>query len=234
MTLTQFQAIVHSLYAGDAETPDSSSKEWTVRLNYLKAAINSWDTEVGMLWNELFTTLEAAATGDKTATSSTLVYDAPDDFRFLGGYVVSVGSDDQRTRWGVYAPEKANVLEGTGIIGIDDGNVFVTGNPKTGYKINFSSQPTVGDTIDYAYYKTAFEPSTGSDILEMSDPYFAVYFTLSKLHEQDGQGDRATFAMSQAESKLAAMKTLNAMLPNYQANNLENPTILRTGAGFGL
>jgi len=234
MTLTNLQTILHALYTGDSTTPDSSDAEYTVRTTYLNAAINIWESEFGMLWTELFTTLQASATGDKTITASTTAYDAPDDFKFLGGYVETYSDADQKTKWQVVPAEKATVKDGDGIVGLSDGYVWVTGNMADGYTINFSSQPTVGDTIDYPFYKVATTLSDGSDALEMSDGYFAIYFALSKLHEQDGEGDRATFAMSMAETKMTAMKTLNAMAPPWQLNGAENSTLFRTGQGFGL
>lgn len=234
MNLTSAQSILHQLYAGDTNTPASSDDEWTVRLVYLNAAINAWETEYGMLWNELYADLASAATGDKTVNASDTVYTAPTNLKFIGGYVETYTDVNQKTKWQVIKPERAAVSDGATIVGVDDGYVWLTGNTSSGQSINFSSQPTVGHTIDYPYYKTATALSTGSDVIEMSDPYFAIYFALSKLHEQDGEGDRATFAMSQAESKMTAMKTLNAMAPPYQLNGVENSTILRTNVGFGL
>tara|TARA_R110000868_G_C10972640_1_gene770669 strand:- start:5738 stop:6442 length:705 start_codon:yes stop_codon:yes gene_type:complete len=233
MTLSTFQALVHSLYSGDANTPDSTSGEWSVRLNYLKAAINAWDTSNGMFWNELYTLLSTAADGTKTVSASTLAYATPTDFRFLAGYVETYTVSNIRTKWKIIKPEEAALYTGEGVTTLEDGYVYVTGNKKAGFYINFSSQPTISDTIEYPYYKDAFEPSTSAHVIEMSDPYFAVYFALSKLHEQDGEGDRATYAMSQAESKLDAMKFLNAMKPNYQENSVQDSTVLRTGVGFG-
>lgn len=232
-TVTTLQTQIHSLYAGDDSTPDSSAAEWTVRLNYIVAAIHAWDSEMGMQWNELWTTLADAGSGDSTIVADTLAYDAPSDFRFLGGYVETYTTSDQRTKWKIITPQEAAVHQGAGVTGLDDGYVYVTGNTKTGFKINFSSQPTAGDTIAYPYYKEPFEPTSGSHEVEMSDPYFCVYYALAKLHEHDGEGDRATFAMSQAETKLNAMKTRNALLPHYQLNTAQDSTVLRTYAGFG-
>lgn len=234
MNLTTFQSTIHAIYSGDSNTPDSTSGEWAVRLIYLISAINAWDTEKGILWNELYTLLSDASDGTKTVSASTLSYATPTDFRFLAGYVETYTSTDQRTKWKVIKPEEAALYAGQSNPSLSEGYVYVTGNKKDGFNINFSSQPTVDDTIEYPYYKDAFEPSSGSDVIEMSDPYFAIYFALSKLHEQDGEGDRATFAMSQAESKLESMKNLNAMAPHYQVNQVQDSNITRTNTGFGL
>lgn len=233
MTLTQLQSALHSLYAGDTNTPDSSSAEWTVRTALINAAINAWENEYGVFWNELYTTLTDAATGDKTVNASDLIYGAPTNFKFLAGYVETYSDSAQRTKWAVKHPEKFALKRSATVVGLDEGYVYITGNASSGYVINFSSQPTSGDTIDYPYYKLATSLSSGSDVIEMVDPYFAVYFALSKLHEQDGEGDRAEFAMSQAMAKLDTMKTLNAQLPHYQMNQVEDSELVRTSQGFG-
>lgn len=203
-----------------------------MRTALLNAAINAWENEYGVFWRELFTTLTDAADGDKTVNSSDLTYSTPTDFKFLGGYVETIDSNSIRTKYGVVQPEKAILKQGQTVT-LEEGHVYVTGNKSAGYTINFSSQPTAGDTIDYPYYKLATSLSTGSDVIEMSDPYFAVYFVLSKLHEQDGEGDRAEFAMSQAIAKLDTMKTLNAQLPHYQLNQVDDSVLIRTSQGFG-
>ena len=236
MTLTQAQTILHALYTGDDQTPASSDAEWTVRAVFLNAGINAWDTEIGMIWNELWTTLADAGDGDKTINASDLLYTAPTDIRFLGGYIETFTNSNQRTKWRVVKPEKAALLDGDSIevvVGFTEGHVWLTGNKKAGFVINFSSQATAGDTLDYPYYQDPTTLSGVSDVIEMSDPYFAVYFALSKLHENEGAGDQAAFAMGQAEEKLKGMKTLNAMAPPFQLNGAENSTILRTGRGFG-
>lgn len=237
MDLTTAQTILHALYTGDDQTPASTDAEWTVRTVYLNSAINTWETEFGMLWNELWTNLADASDGDKTINASDLLYTTPTDLHFLGGYVDTYTVSTQKTRWQVVKPEKAALLDGDSIevvTGFTAGHVWLTGNAKAGLVVNFSSQPTAGDTLDYPYYKNATTLSAGSDVIEMSDPYFALYFALSKLHEQDGNGGRAGFAIGQAEEKLKNMKTLNAMAPPFQQNSVENSDVLRSGGGFGV
>lgn len=206
MTLTQFQQTLHALYQGDAEYPTDADNEWAVRIMFMKAGINQWDTEKGILWSELWVTLEDAATGDKTITTATLDYDCPTDFRFPGSFVRTTDSVGNHTFWQVMKPQDAELHKNSGGHGC-----FFTGNAKTGFDLHFLEQPTVGSTINYPYYKSPFEPASASDILEMSDPYFALYFTLGKLHETDGEGDRATLAYQMANERMSAMRTRNEM-----------------------
>lgn len=227
MTLTQLQNYIHSLYQGDADYPDSGDEEWTQRLVLILAAIGAWDNEKGILWNELWVTLADAADGDKTTAANTLTYSAPTDFRFPGGFVVT-GSGGTRKEWEVVKPERANEF-----IGTSAAKVYFTGNAKIGYTLHFCTQPTAGETIDYPYYKTPFEPSTEAHIVEMSDPWFIVYFVISKLHEIDGEGDRAIKALQECEGRMMSMRTRNEMPAFLQQNSVPDRDLDTGSGGFG-
>lgn len=228
MTLQQFQDILHSLYQGDTDAPTSTDTAWTHRVNLLKAAIGAWNGEKGILWNELFTMLSDASDGDKTVVADTLEYDCPVNFRFPGGFVRTFATGGASTYWKVMSPQKAELIQGQAL------NVcFFTGNANSGYTLHFVSQPQAGHTIDYPYYKTPFEPSSAAHVLEMSDPYFAVYFVLSKLHEIDGEGDRAIKAFNEAAAKLSGMRTTNEMPAWFQDNNTEDRDWATGSGGFG-
>lgn len=227
-TLTNAQTDLHVLYTGDNSTPTSSDTEWTVRTNLFNIGIKTWEYEKGVLWNELWTTRILANTGDSTIGSADLVYTTPTNLRFLGGYVRTYTTTTSQTYWPVVKPDRAELDKPA-----SDSYVYLVGNTSSGYSIYFSQQPTVGHTIDYPYYKNATALSAGADKIEMSDPLFVVYFALSKLHEQDGDGDRAATALSIAEEKLSGMRTMNAMLPIYQDNRIEDLNTVRGGGSFG-
>lgn len=229
MTLSEYQTALHSLYQGDTSTPTSSDdNEWTVRTELLKAAINAWDNEFGIMWDELWTNLSDASDGDKTINASDLDYDMPTDFRFLGGYVRTYTDDGNETYWQVYSPERASMDENK-----DPKACYVTGNKKSGFDLHFLAQPTASDTLEYPYYKEPFEPSSGTDVIEMSDPYFAVYYALAKLHEQDGDGDRANLAIATANEHMNNMRVRNDMAPNNNPNRVEDVDFLLNKTGFG-
>lgn len=228
MTLDEFQTALHTSYEGNTSTPTSSDAEYTVRTELLKASINAWDNEPGILWNELWTNLADAADGDKTINASDLDYDMPTDFRFLGSWVRTYTTDGNETYWQVFTAERAAMDENR-----DPKACFVTGNKKAGFDLHFLAQPTASDTLEYPYYKEPFEPSSGSDVIEMSDPYFCVYHSLAKLHEQDGDGDRANLAIATANQHMQNMRIRNDMAPNLNPNPVDNPTNLKSGFGFG-
>ena len=226
MTLQEFQDELHWAYQGDEDTPASSpvSSEWTSRLRGLKMAIREWASEKGITWAELWTTLTQAATGDKTVLAATLTYDCPDDFAFPGGFV-NVGT----SYWKVLKAEKAALYANESMQA-----VYFTGNASSGFVLNFLQQPTVGDTINYPYYKTPATPSATTDVIEMSDPLFAIYHVLSKMHEIDGEGDRAIKALRQAGAKMDGMRTLNIMPAFLQDNAIQDRQQDGEGAdGFG-
>jgi hypothetical protein len=229
MTLTEYQTFLHNLYRGDGNTPTDGDTKWNQREYLLHAGINMWEhCDPPVLWNELWTTLSAAATGDKTVNASDLLYDMPDDFVFLGSYVRTTTAAGKHTYYKVIQPEDAELYKNT-----TDNAVFVTGNKKDGHVLNFLKQPTTGDTINYPYYKEAFEPTTSAQEFEMSDPWFAVYFALGKLHEQEGAGDRSQAAYSMADAKLKSMKTRNIMLPHDQTNRPRDDKSAKGYSGFG-
>ena len=212
MTLTEFQTAVHALYRGDGNTPSSSDTKWSQRTAILGAFINIWET-TEVKWHELYVKLSDAADGDKTVVADTLVYNTPTNFSELVSYVTTKDSNDKYTFYAVVKPYEADQYLNT-----DAKAVYVTGNKSTGYKINFLEQPTVGDTIEYTYYKDATVPSATTDVIEMSDPYAAVHFTVGKLHEQEGAGDRAQLSYSIAENKLQKMSLNNELTPHFQSN----------------
>lgn len=228
MTLQEYQDILHSLYQGDTDTPSSGDATWNFRNNLLKAAIALWASDRGMVWSDLFVMLSTASNGDKTVVADTLSYDCPTNFRSLGGFVRTYSAGGASTYWQIVKPEQSELLLSQGVKAC-----FVAGNKKTGYTINFLTQPTPGDTIEYPYYKTPFEPSTVSDVIEMSDPYFAIYFSLSKMHEIDGDGDRAIKAFNEANERLSGMKMANEMSPAYQENSVPDRDWETGSGGFG-
>jgi len=199
MTVGEFQSAVQSLYRGAGSTPVSGDASWMHRLGILKSAINIWDNQ-SEFWNELW--VETTDTADGGTT-----YDLPSDFRALGSFVKV--SDKF---FSVKRPQEIDLYTET------DDVVFVTGNKSSGFVLNFLYAPTSGDTIEYSYYKEPDTPTTDADILEMSDPYFAVFFCLGKLHEQEGAGDRARASFSIADEKLAQMILRNNLLPSLQDN----------------
>lgn len=229
MTLNSIQAAIHALYEGDTDTPTSGDDDYTLRTSIVNAGINRWEHEEGVLWNELWVSLDDAVDGTKTTSAATYSYSCPTDFRFPGGYVRLVDSNSQSTYFSVIPVEKAQLYDN------ENKNIcWFTGNPQDGYKVNFLDTQTASQTISYEYYKTADTLSSSTDVPEMVDPYFLVYFAVSRLFELDGQFPSSTKAFQEAEARLSQMKVRNMQSTWYQDARVEDWSTEQGVGGFGV
>ena len=223
MTEAEAQAQLHILYESNNTTPGATTSDYLTRRGLLNVGIVTWEKEEQ--WRELFVKLTDAADGDKTTVVDHEAYDCPTDFVFPVGYL-RIGT----TYYPYYPVEKFQLIRSS-----DSATKFfyVTGNTNTGFDIHIHPTPTSADTITYEYYKTATELSAVGTVLEMSDPYFAIYFALSKLLEQDGKMGEGQKAFMEASSRLERMKEQNATIPFYQGNAVPDDAFSRGVGGFG-
>jgi len=205
-TLTNAINSLNTLYEGDTDAPSSGDDDFTYWTSLLNIGVNTWENEEGVLWNELFTKLSAAADGDKTTVADDYSYALPTNFRFPASGYVWLGSGTSKTALKVIKREEITILENN-----SDNWCYFT---STTLEINPNLTITTGSTISYNYYKYATALSSGTDTFEMSDPMFAVYFALSELRRDEGD----TISGALATQKLEAMKTKNAMSTWYQDN----------------
>lgn len=229
MLLSEFQINLHRKYQGDNSTPTVGTEDYIVRTTLLEEAINVWANEDGILWNELWVTLADAATGDKTVVTATVDYDCPTDFVFPGSWVRTTASNGTHTYYEVVSTAIAEAYKNDSV-----SKCYFTGNKKTGFFLHFLKQPTVGETINYPYYKTPSIPSSASDVIEMADPWFCIYYALATLQQNDGEGDKASLNLSLAQGRLTAMRQRNMMLPWNQRDQIEDYNFLTTNQGFGI
>lgn len=228
MTEEQIQTQIHYMYEGDSEVPTSSDEDYILRRGLINAGINRWENENGILWNELWVKVADASDGDKTTDGTSSSFDCPTDFKFPGGYVRIQDSDGNETYYSVVKQEKLQMYT--------DSNkkvCYFTGNPSSGYDLNFLSAPPAG-TLNYEYYKTAEQMDAATDVPEMSDPYFLVYFVISRLFEMDGQTSNSMKAFQEAEARLIQMKTRNMQSAWYQDSRVEDKDFADGVQGFGL
>ena len=231
MTVTQFQTAVHELYQLDSSVPVSTDEDWAVRLTLGQTAVYLWANERGMLWRDLWTLNSVDGSGAQVTGTNQATITLPSNFRMLGGFVRTKEDGVNWTYWPVVDEPKSDLFKNnTQTVRF----CWVTGNFKTGFTLNFSINPANGVALDYPYYKTPTIPSAASDYFEMNDPYFAVYYTLGKLHENDGEGDRAQLAYAEANERMSAMKDMNAKAPPYQENYVPDLEIEMGTGGFGL
>jgi len=211
---------INTLYESDSTAPSSGDEDYAVWTALLNIAVNLWENEEGMLWNELFVKLADASDGDKTTSAGDTSYDVPSDFRFPASGYVWLGSGTSKTAYKVIKQEEIQLYENT----TSNWCYFLMdGSPTLEFNPNLTI--TGGYTISYNYYKNATKLTTGSDTFEMSDPMFAVYYVLSELRRDEGDALSASIATQ----KLEGMKTRNVMPTWFQSDNLMN----KTDAGFG-
>lgn len=223
MTAEQLIQFIYRTKEHDTEYPSSSDDDYTLYLALIGDAVRLWETEKGIRWNELWTTLTDAATGDKTVVADTLDYDMPTDFRALGAWVRTTTSSGSHTFYKVITAAEAEGHKGT-----SEPYAYVTGNVATGFTLHFGQQPTAGDTINYPYYKAASVPDDGADVIEMSDPLFCAFYGLSTVDEENmGKW------LSMANERMKAMKYANADMPYGQPNDIPDIDLENGMAGFG-
>lgn len=228
MTLDQFQATLHALYQGDNNTPTSSEDDYTYRTSLLQAAIDDWNDEKGIMWAELAKWNTDSQT--QTTNGVTKVFACYSDFVLPGGYILLKNADGTvYAKIDVIPPQKAQLYKASG-----SQAAYFTGNDKDGHNLNFINAPISGYTIDYPYYKAPYKPASGSQIIEMQKPMFAVYTALSKLHEQDGEGDRALLALQKANNAMASMRINNDFPIWFQDHAVEDRDFVQGSGGFGV
>jgi hypothetical protein len=215
--LTDIINNVNFLYNGSSTPPTSGEEDYLVWTGLANMAINIWENEEGVLWRELFVNLIDAATGTKTTTAGTYSYTVPTDFKFPVSSYVWFGSNYNKTPTRIISPSELQLYENN-----TEGFGYFLG---TKLWFNPNMTLTTGQTITYSYYKKATKLSSGSDVPEMSDPGFIVYYVLSELKKEEGD----TSALTIATQKLDAMKTLNEMGAQYQDSSVITPI----GSGFG-
>lgn len=217
----------YNLYRLEAETPASSDDEYPIGIRLANEAIARWAAYDGTYWKELFTTLNLAGEA-QSIEANTIEYDAPDDFKEAGGYVVIRDpiNNTVQTRYGIIEPQDAQFRSD------NSSYCFFTGNPGEGYTLHLNPVPPAnltGCTIDYVYYKKPTVLATGTDTTEMSEPYFIVHRALANRF----RGSRNPYygsAKADAEDILKTMQMAN------NSGNWANPWKLadNSGAAFGV
>jgi len=192
---------IYGLYEGDNDLWDTTSEEYLVARRYLNAGVNRWRYYERTDWKELFTNLSDASTGSTASVASTFSYSAPDDFVRPTSYV-KIGTVLFKT----IKPAQAIIHQADKST---DPWCYFYGNAKTGFSLQINPLYAIeaGKTISYSYYRTPTQFAATTDVTEMEDPYFLVYYTLHRLYKNDSEGFQDEFV--NAESRLEQMRVNN-------------------------
>lgn len=202
MLITDVMQTIYRMYEGNNDTPDDTSDDYAVRLDYVNSGINLWDNQEGVLWNELYTTL--TDTTDGTAT-----IELPADFKFPSGdFVLSTG--DHYTQEN---PANVTNLQQTNP---SKHYYYITGGD--GAKVlNLSVTPAADIGYSFPYYAKAHEYTDSSDEVEvqMSDPWFLIHWTLTQMYADDENTIKMAIHQPISTKKLSDMRIRNDMMaPN--------------------
>jgi hypothetical protein len=215
-TLDDAIEYLNTLYNFSSTPPTDEEEEYAVWTSLFNVAINLWEREA--LWEELIVWLADASDGDKLTVADTFEYDCPTDFRFHVGGWVWLGDNTNKEAYQVIKAKEVHLHHND----TERWCYFLNGILYFNPNLTFNG----GETINYEYYKKASAVSGGTDVFEMSDPMFAVYFALSELKKDEGDSTAAQIATQ----KLNKMVDENDASGWFQPDNLMN----KTEEGFGV
>ena len=218
-TLSDAVKYINVLYNTSSTPPNPGEEDYIIWTQLLNISISNWESEEGMNWRELFAKLADAPDGDKTTTTSNS-YVLPVLFKFPNANFVWLGDGTQKTAYRVIRQEDINLYTNDA----ENWCYFqMDGSPTLEFNPNLGM--VAGQTITYNYYKYASSVSAATDVFDMSDPMYAVYYALSELKSDEGD----TRSIQMAMKRLEAMKTLNFETAEHQKDNTLSPI----GNGFG-
>ena len=222
--------IIYAMYEGDTTNWATSSDEYLAARVYANAAINRWEFYDFTNWHELWGTLDdAGASAGKTLTNGTSTYNCPKNMIRPSSYVRTEDSSGNSTFWEVVPLAKVASLATDSSYHY----TYFTGSIKNRFQLHFNPniELTTGSYIRYEYYKSATKFTSPDSTTEMSDPYFIVYFVLSRFYENDGETNKSSKAFQEAEARLENMRTQNMMHLEGTKDNIE--TTIDNNDGFG-
>ena len=226
MTLEDLQDKLQVLYDNDISTPDSSDEEYETRTALFNTALSIWEKEEQ--WRELLVSSDSFTSPIVTVISQA-DYELPTDFVRIAGYV---RTSDGTTY--TYIPQK----DPSAIQLYDNDSstpfFYINGNPKDSYYINLHPAPTVaGLELKFEYYKHPTDYSTSTDVSEIPDPLFLVYFALSKLFDADGASAKSQKAYMEMASRLDNMVQQNMLQGWFQDTSIPDVDTINGCRGFG-
>lgn len=205
MTYDDIFAAYYSQYRAEADTPTSDDDEYKIGIPLANEAINRWANYDNTMWKELFTTAQLEADGELVLKDGITDYAAPDNMNAYGGYIQILNGGVLVNRVPIVEPNEAQFHS------TDQLFAYFIGNPNTGYTLKFSKAPDtalVGMSLDYVYYKKPTMFFTGSDVTEMSNPYFIVHRMLAGRF-RSSRNPYYNAAKSDAEDILRMMQLQN-------------------------
>lgn len=229
---------VHRIVELNTDYPSSGEDTYDLRFGLLNDYVDAWQSEEGVLWNELWVLASFTSTSASSYILSA-VSPAITNMKFPGGFVELVDSNGGSTYWEVIKPEEVRLRTNNSTAwdyqytNTESKWCYFLGDPQTGFTLYFNPNFVPGSgTIKFPYYKMATRLTTGSSKPEMSDPEYLVHSMASDELAQDDPGESDKH-LAIAQSRLRGMKTLNAMGAPWMRNRVEDRAGHVSGTGFG-
>jgi len=207
---------VYRRFEKSSDTPDSTTEDFIIRLEYANAAIDKWENEQGIEWKELYGTISGAMVNGVFNNQTTL-----NDFKRPAGYL-RIGSD----KYQYVRPENIEVEQRLR----PTHQVYTVTGSDGSYSINV--YPAVSDNFTLDYRKRATKYTLGTETtpeIQMSDPEFIINDVLAQLYLDDDNGTQANVSMQIATGKMEAMRLANETDPFNNNSNFPDDDF----AGFG-
>lgn len=217
MTENEIINAVYYLVEVDSEPWGTADDEYLTARGLCNIAIDRWEKYENTTWNELFAKYSDYESNNVTTDSYS--YNCPDDFVRPCSFVRVNGE-----LYDVKKPQEIASLKES-----SERWVYFMGNPNDGYTLNFNPNLTMipDQTLDFEYYKSATKFVASTDVTEIPDPYFIVYFVAAHMGDEGINTDY--FQM--AEARLEQMLTVNMSGLYGISSNINNS--LDSNDGFG-
>jgi hypothetical protein len=216
----------YELYRAEATIPSSTDDEYTIGMRLANEAVQRWANYDNTYWKELFSTYQQSGEGS-TVVQGTTQYDAPEDMREAGGFIKIVDPNGNTVRsYPIIESHEAQFK-------IDRGQYcYFTGDPNNGFVLNINPAPDsaiANMDINFIYYRKPSFFTSGTDVTEMSNPYFVVHRMLANRFRAS-RNPYYNSAKSDAEDALRVMQVEN------NSGSWANPWKLQdnSGAQFGV
>jgi len=203
---------IYKRFEKSSDDPDNTSEDYIVRLEYVNAEIEKWESEQGIEWKELFGTISSTLTDGVCNNNSVALL----NFKRPAGFL-RVGED----KYEYVRPEQVEkeVRENS------TKKIYTVTGAKGTYSINVYPVVSGAFTLDYRKLATTYSTGTETTEIEMSDPGFIIHGVLSQLYQDDNNNSQAGVEMQIANAKMNAMKIANETNPFYQDNSVLSDTI---------
>lgn len=221
MDLDDLFADYYTQYRVEATTPASSDDEYVIFKSLSREAVNRWANYDNTFWKELYQTLQREDDGDLVIDITQTDYATPANMRIAGGFVhLRDDSNTTQVRIPIIEPQDAQFR--------NDLSKYATfiGDPNNGFTmiLNGIQDSWNGLNIDYIYYKKPTILTGGTDLTEMSQPFFIVHRCLANRF----RGSRNPYYQS---AKNDAEDILKTMQMENNSGNWADPWKLADNSG---